>query len=103
MATKGYTILFFPHDPENASREEKCRVCGCRMTVQMGIMCSTGFASSMAGLKTNNDVFVCPDKDLDWHKKAERLHMEMERTESKSLKAMLLKDIKELLDKRRLS
>jgi len=102
VAYKGYSVLFFPHDPANKSRKEKCRVCGGTMSVRLGVMCSSGFASAMAGIKSSHDVFECEDKEKDWHKQAESICVEAERTSSPSLRRMLSRDVVEICRRKKI-
>ena len=94
MAYKGYE-LFFTTPGEVG--EMTCKVCRATCTVQRDRYGPTGFAAAMGGLSRKHDLFECPNKDLSWHEQALRLVIELEKTPSPRIAALMKKDLEEIL------
>lgn len=75
-----------------------CGICGYKMLVSRNVY---GYASLIAAMgsktKTLHDSFICPHYHEDWHKLMLELIFEQNRTRSKSIKAIIQKDIDDIL------
>lgn len=95
MPTKGLSILFFQHIPGAGRRTEDCRVCGTSMTMTVE-KCASSWAQAMAKSTSTYDVYKCPMVENDWHKQAEEIKSESERTRSPALKRLFDGDVKQI-------
>ena len=94
MAYKGYDLFFAaPGEVEQIA----CRVCRTTCAVHRDRYGPTGFAAAMGGLSCQHDLFECPNKDLSWHEQALRLVIELEKTPSPRIAALMKKDLEEIL------
>ena len=94
MAYKGYDLLF---TAPGEVGEMACKVCGTTCTVDKNCYGPTGFAAAMGGLSCKHDLFECPNKDFRWHEQALRLVIELEKTPSPRIAALMKKDLEEIL------
>jgi hypothetical protein len=94
MGYKGYD-LFFTAPGEVG--EMACKVCRTTCTVHRDRYGPTGFVAAMGGLNRKHDLFECPNKELRWHEQALRLVIELEKTPSRRLAALMKKDLEEIL------
>ena len=97
MATKGYDV-FFP-DPDTVE-EMKCKVCGTTCDVKRGVEGPTSFAGAMSGSKRKHDRFSCPYDGERWHSQALHIVQEIEASYSPSVRAILQKDLQEVIEKK---
>jgi hypothetical protein len=58
-----------------------------------------GWASAMAKIKSDFELFVCPDEQEDWHKQVVGLRNEAKKTYSKTIEKMLLDEADDVLKK----
>jgi hypothetical protein len=94
MAYKGYD-LFFTAPGEMG--EMACKVCGTTCTVHRDRYGPTSFVAAMGGLSCKHDLFECSHKELSWHEQALRLVIELEKTPSPRIAALLKKDLEKIL------
>ncbi|MCY7333731.1 MAG: hypothetical protein LH649_14000 [Pseudanabaena sp. CAN_BIN31] len=95
MRTKGYD--FFITKP-NANETFDCNVCSTECDVKRNVDGFSGFIAAMARLSEIHDEFTCPNVNQEWHEQAVRLLMEIEKTPSKRIAALLKLDLEELLE-----
>ena len=96
MAYHSNITCFFSFDL-GLVKEKKCRVCGSVCTVMRNVVGPTSWAGSMTGVKREHDYFHCPCVEESWHKQAEELYNEKEKTPSQTLKKIFAADLNEVL------
>ena len=70
-----------------------CPVCGQQMEVRRGVITATSWASAMAGIRSEKDVFTCPAANLEWHIQGAALLELATETESPTLAGIYRKDL----------
>ena len=70
-----------------------CPVCGQQMVVRRGVFTASSWASAMAGIRSEKDVFTCPSVKQDWHQKAGALLILATETESPTLAQIYREDL----------
>lgn len=95
---KGYDMFFADKDVKDGM---ECKVCGQMCDVTRGVNGPTSFGESMAKKLHWHDEFRCPNRFEPWHQQALDLLMEIEHTHSPSLKKILDKDLKKIIEKKK--
>lgn len=93
MARQGMSIMIVDPDPE---RNYSCGVCGATMDVVRRTMSARSWCGAMAGDKHVSDIHKCKHVDVCWHKRAEAIMQEVEKTASPTLRGILLKDAQDI-------
>ena len=86
----GYEI--FNHPPGEVD-EQRCLVCGAVCDIERNVEGYTCWSGAMAGKKRMYDYFECPHAKEGWHLKALNLIVEIEKTDSDNLKALIMEDL----------
>jgi hypothetical protein len=79
----------------------KCKVCGAECVARRNVMGPTCLAAAMGRSETLHDSFSCPNIPEDWHDKAVELYEAAEATPSESVAALIKKDLRKVLKKRK--
>ena len=94
IAHKGYDVFY---TEPSVSETMECRVCGTLCDVKRNATGPTGHLSAMSGNQTLHDSFRCPNIGKDCHNEATKLAMAIDRTPSKSIAAVMNKDLQILI------
>lgn len=74
-----------------------CTLCG-RLCIRVAnVTGPTNVAMGMFGVTSVHDLFECPNDGAEWHNKIARLHYEAAETSSRSVRALIERDIDQLL------
>lgn len=92
---------YFTPDPGGEPYTKFCRVCGQLLEVEKNINGPTSWAESMGKMKHLHDRWKCPIAKEKWHQDAADLLMRAMGETSPSLKALLEKDAKEIVERGR--
>jgi len=95
---KGYDMFFTDMDVKDGIA---CNVCGQMCDVTRRVNGPTSWGESIGKGSHWHDEFRCPNRDEPWHKQALDLLMEMEKTNSPSLKKIMDKDLKKIIQKQK--
>ena len=94
VAHKGVDVFY---TELGVSETMECRVCGSLCNVKRNATGPTGHLAAMTGNHTRHDSFRCPNIGKDWHDKAVKLVMAINDTPSKSIAAIMNKDLEDVL------
>jgi len=94
IAHKGVDVFY---TEPSVSETIKCRACGSLCNVKRNATGPTGHLSAMTGNHTRHDSFRCSNIGKDWHDKAVKLVMAINDTPSKSIAAVMSKDLQGIL------
>ena len=94
IAYKGYDVFF---TLPNTADHKLCKVCNSECNVERNVLGPTGHLSAMTGNHTRHDSFRCSNIGKDWHDKAVKLVMAINDTPSKSIAAVMSKDLQGVL------
>lgn len=75
-----------------------CDVCRSQMNVERNKKGPRSMVESMSRYSSFYDEFLCPHRELQWHKKIYRIQEFMETCPSNKLCAIMGSEIKEILD-----
>ena len=81
--------------------QASCPVCGQASIIDRDQVVPTCFAEAMAGIQKPHDRVRCPHQDERWHLQAQRLRHESHSTASPRLRALIERDLDELLEQHR--
>lgn len=95
---KGYDMFFTDKDVKDGM---ECNVCGRLCDVSRNVNSPTSWGESMAKKSHWHDEFRCPNRDEPWHKQALDLLMELEKTNSPSLKKIMAEDLSTIIKKKK--
>jgi hypothetical protein len=74
-----------------------CKACGRLMEIERDLPAVGGFAAAMSGSNRKRDRFTCPDSEHDWHLQVVALTVEVGKTNSAKLTALLQEEISEIV------
>jgi hypothetical protein len=90
----GYDVF---HTTPGKVIELLCRVCGTKCNVKRDVYEPDNFGMALAQKADLFDTFICPNTEMEWHKKAMELLMAIKKTPSKRLVELMRLDLMDLL------
>jgi len=78
-----------------------CGVCGARTCVYRNRLGPGSPQAALTGVFPRHDLFLCPQSSQVWHGQVVRIAAEMSKTASETLRALLLKEVQEILSTHR--